>query len=116
MNNQDLEFITKYINEDNISNKKIYNFLFQEYEKNLISYRNDINIWNLETLNIHNCTCGGSTIIMKRDLVNKAGYFPLKKFAEDWEYWKNLFKYSDCVFLREPLTYIDMKHGYGRNY
>ena len=47
MTNQDLEFITKYINEDNISNKKIYNFLFEEYEKNLISYRNDINIFGI---------------------------------------------------------------------
>lgn len=79
-------------------------------------YKNDINIWNQEAIYTHNCTIGGSSVIINRDLIKKAGYFPLKKYAEDWEYWKELIKYSDCVFLREPLTYIDACHGDGQNY
>jgi len=79
-------------------------------------YKNPINIWTKEHLNIHNCTCGGSSIVIKRDLIDQAGYFPLLSYAEDWEYWKRLITHSNCVFLREPLTYIDLQHGDGRNY
>lgn len=79
-------------------------------------YKNDINIWYEDAINTHNCTCGGSSIIMKKDLINKTGYFPIKEYAEDWSYWKKLIKYSNCVYIREPLTYIDMKHGDGQNY
>ena len=79
-------------------------------------YENDINIWGEEEINIHNCTCGGASIMMKKELIKHAGYFPLKSYAEDWAYWKEIIKYSKCVFIREPLTYIDCNHGDGRNY
>ena len=29
---------------------------------------------------------------------------------------KEIIKYTNCVFVREPLTYIDLGHGDGRNY
>ncbi len=79
-------------------------------------YKNYINIWNTDAINTHNCTCGGSSIIMKKNIINKAGYFPLLEYAEDWAYWKEIFKYSNCVYIREGLTYIDLNHGDGINY
>ena len=79
-------------------------------------YENEINIWDKEAIHTHNCTIGGSSIIIHKDLVKQAGYFPITSYADDWYYWKELIKYSYCVFLREPLTYIDIGHGSGRNY
>jgi len=79
-------------------------------------YEHEINIWTLHDLNIHNCTCGGSSIMFDKRIIASAGYFPSLSYADDYAYWKELFNYSDCVFLREPLTYIDLKHGDGQNY
>lgn len=47
MHNHNLEFITKYINEDNVSNTKIYNFLYKEYERSLTIFENNINIFGI---------------------------------------------------------------------
>ncbi len=78
-------------------------------------YQSEINIWDESSIKVHNCNVC-SSVVMKKELIKKAGYFPLKGYAEDWEYWTKLFKHSKCVFLREPLTYIDMNHGDGKNY
>lgn len=77
-------------------------------------FKDDINIWGKEEIYTHNCIINGGPLIHK-DLVKKAGYFPLKPYAEDWAYWKELIKYSNCLFIREPLLYIDINHGYGRS-
>ena len=53
---------------------------------------------------------------MEKKLIKKAGYFPTISYGEDYKYWKKLVKYSRCVFLREPLSYIDLLHGDGINY
>lgn len=79
-------------------------------------YKNKINIWNRQFINIHNCTIGGSSIIMEKNLINKAGYFPIMKIADDYAYWKKLSKFSNILFIREPLVYIDKLHGDGQNY
>jgi len=79
-------------------------------------YERETNVWGEEEINAHNCTCGGSSIVMERKLIDKAGYFPLVDYAEDWAYWKKLVEHSKCVFMREPLTYLDRGHGYGINY
>ncbi len=73
-------------------------------------YKENINIWGKDAVNTHNC-CTCSSMIIKKDLVNKAGNFPILKFAEDWAYWKKLINHSNIVFLREPLTYRDINHG-----
>ena len=49
--------------------------------------------------------------MIHKKLTNKAGYFPLSHYGEDWLYWKKLINYSNIVFLREPLTYRDINHG-----
>ena len=79
-------------------------------------YENNINIWKEEELKYHNCTCGGSSMIIRKDLLEKTGNFIISNYAEDWDYWKRAIKYGQCVFLREPLTYIDSGHGDGQLY
>ena len=79
-------------------------------------YEDDKTIWGYDAIHVHNCTIGGSSIIIKSELVKKAGFFPLMPYGEDWEYWKKLIMHTDCVFLREPLVYIDTNHGDGQHY
>lgn len=95
-------------------------FLKDKYkQKGLIDifnnmYKDHINIWKEEALSVHNCTFGGSAIVIEKTMINKAGYFTLTNYAEDWDYWKKLIKYTDCVYISEPLTYIDLDHGDGQ--
>tara|TARA_A100001015_G_scaffold307010_1_gene402214 strand:- start:4928 stop:5665 length:738 start_codon:yes stop_codon:yes gene_type:complete len=79
-------------------------------------FQNEINIWSKKEINIHNCTCGGSSIIIDKCLIQKAGYFPIMPRADDYMYWKTLINYSNCVALKEPLVYLDRNHGDGQNY
>jgi glycosyltransferase involved in cell wall biosynthesis len=105
-----------------VSHEKGCNHLFlkNKYKKNgSIDVFNDmfkdhINVWKEQALNVHNCTFGGSAIVIEKTMINKAGYFTLTNYAEDWDYWKRLIKYSNCVYISEPLTYIDLKHGDGQ--
>ena len=78
-------------------------------------YENEINIWEKDAIYTHNCIISSSVVIHK-DLINNTRYFPLKAYAEDWAYWKELIKYSNCIYIREPLMYFDRNHGSGRNY
>jgi len=78
-------------------------------------YQNEINIWNVESFDIHNCS-PTPTVIITRNVMNKSGYFPLKEYAEDYFYWKEIIKYTNCVFIREPLVYIDGGHAGSANY
>lgn len=78
-------------------------------------YENNINIWKEEELKYHNCMLC-SSLILRKDLLEKTGNFIISNYAEDWDYWKRAIKYGQCVFLREPLTYIDSGHGDGQLY
>lgn len=73
-------------------------------------YENDINIWDHESIRIHNCVIR-SSVIIKKDLIKMVGYFPLNVRSGDWEYWKKIIKNTKCVYLREPLTYYTSKHN-----
>ena len=110
------------------SNKSYQNWLYKGYYWNSLQnkfksnrqlldsmYKNDINIWSKDSIYTHNCILASSTMIHK-SLINKAGFFPLSHYGEDWLYWKKLINYTNCVFLREPLTYLDVNHGNGREY
>lgn len=70
-------------------------------------YDNNVNIWKDNEMNIHNCTCGGSSMVISKRVIKLAGYFEIKSYGEDYDYWKKIIKYSECVYLREPLTYIN---------
>jgi glycosyltransferase involved in cell wall biosynthesis len=79
-------------------------------------YKDNLNIWTHNYIKIHNCTIGGSSLIMEKSLIDKAGYFPIMGKGEDREYFKKITLYSNIIYIREPLTYIDLGHGSGRNY
>lgn len=79
-------------------------------------YEKDYNIWTKDYINIHNTTCGGSSMFFDKSLFYKVGYFRIMGQGEDWYYWKKLMEHSDCIFIREPLTYIDAHHANGQHW
>tara|TARA_Y100000816_G_scaffold287578_1_gene270568 strand:- start:5913 stop:6632 length:720 start_codon:yes stop_codon:yes gene_type:complete len=72
-------------------------------------------IWNEEFLNTHNC-CIASSVIVHKNIVKIIGYFLNVNWAPDWEYWKRIIKFTDCVYLDEPLLHWDSGSGDGKLY
>lgn len=93
---------------DNIFYKKIKN-------SNLLS--NGIpKIWNEDFLNIHNFIIT-SSVIVEKEIIDKTTKFTEGRMGrEDADCWKKLIKYTNSVYLEEPLFYYDNKHGDGRQY
>lgn len=79
-------------------------------------FSSEVNIWSRDHIHTHNSTCGGSSIIFHKSLINSVGYFRVMGAGEDWDYWKRLSKHTNCAYIRTPLTYIDSTHGDGRNW
>ena len=74
--------------------------------------------FNLDFVKIHNPIIT-SSICFKKELINEIGYMKLiknggqiingKKEWQDWEYWKRMLKYTDCLYIDKPLVYYDLK-------
>lgn len=72
-------------------------------------------IWNKEFMNVHNC-CIASSVMIERSIVDKVGYFSNQLWAPDYDYWKRVIEYTDCIYLEEPLLFWDSNHGDGQKY
>lgn len=72
-------------------------------------------IWDKEFLGTHNC-CIASSLMIKKDIIGKIGYFSNQLWAPDYEYWLRVIEHTDCVYLDEPLLYYDGGHGAGQLY
>jgi hypothetical protein len=90
--------------------------IFSQHENFLNEiYGQQSNIVSLKHISVHNVFCC-SSVMFARSLVNSAGYFPIHGMGEDWVYWKKLMNYTDCVYIRDPLTYVDASHGNGQHW
>jgi len=75
-------------------------------------------ILNLEFIKKHNCIIT-SSICFKKTLIDKIGFMKLirnggeiingKKEWQDWDYWKRMLNYSDCLYIDIPIFYYDLK-------
>ena len=72
-------------------------------------------IWNEEFLKTHNC-CIASSVMVHKNIVKIIGDFSNDNWAPDWEYWKRIIKFTDCVYLDEPLLHWDSGSGDGKLY
>jgi len=79
-------------------------------------------IFDLDYIEKNNTILMSSCLIHK-DIIKKIGLMdelPLggkyNGLYEDYEYWKRCLKYTDCLYIDEPLIYYDLGHGYGNNY
>lgn len=66
--------------------------------------------------NGHNCIVT-SSVVVDKDILNKAGNMPFKRRGQDAECWINILKYTNCIYLKdEILFYYDLNHGEGQNH
>lgn len=45
-----------------------------------------------------------SSVMIHHSIVNKTGKFNIIQY-EDWDYWKRALKYTDCLYISDPLVY-----------
>lgn len=72
-------------------------------------------IWTKDFLQIHNCVIC-SSVVVRKDFVNKAGMFVSAKYADDYEYWLRVLDHTNSVYVNETCFYYDNGHGDGRLY
>jgi glycosyltransferase involved in cell wall biosynthesis len=107
------------------SNKKYqkYNAEYAyNYIKNVYKHQNSDfldngfpRIWNLDFLKINNCMIC-SSVIIKKDIINKVGKFIIANTSEDYEYWLRALKYTNSVYVSDICFYYDNGHGNGKQY
>jgi len=56
-----------------------------------------------------------STLIIKKDILDKVGLFELID-AEDWVLWNKIYDHDKFMFLDIMLIYYDLGHANGKNY
>ena len=99
---------------------KMYNgqFYFQRL-KEIYNFKEDFpDRFDLKFVSIHNPIIT-SSICIKKNLIDKVGFMKLiknggqiingKKEWQDWDFWKRLLKYTDCLYIKKPLIYYDTK-------
>jgi len=72
-------------------------------------------IWNLDFLKINNCMIC-SSVIIKKDVIDKVGKFIIASTSEDYEYWLRALKYTNSVYVSYVCFYYDNNHGNGKQY
>tara|TARA_B100000524_G_scaffold326620_1_gene210223 strand:- start:1571 stop:2314 length:744 start_codon:yes stop_codon:yes gene_type:complete len=85
------------------NSQKHFNCLKNIYIKNGIDLLKGFpKIWDLDFVQIHNCIIT-SSVIVKKDLLKKINYMKnLPNGKEDYDCWKRLLEYSNCVYINKP--------------
>ena len=99
--------------------KHLQEFLYKRLQK-IFAHKGYIldkfpNKLNLKLINKHNIIIC-SSVLMKKDLLNKIDNMPFKRRGQDWVCWKKALKYTDCIFVKEVCMYRDRGHGHGSNH
>jgi glycosyltransferase involved in cell wall biosynthesis len=91
---------TRIIKHNKILEDKLdINIGFAFYDKyNLPKF---ITLDMMKKINFVNC----STVIIHKSLIEKTGEFKIIQ-SEDWDYWKRVMRYENCLYVEIPLTYI----------
>ena len=103
--------------------QKEYQLYLGGIDKRIKKYAGDFpngvpNFWNEKTLSIHNFLIG-SSVMVKKSIMEEVGLLNETrryKKGQDYEFWKRILSITDCVNIKEPLTYYDRGHGNGRQY
>tara|TARA_Y100000591_G_scaffold61077_1_gene49618 strand:- start:7543 stop:8271 length:729 start_codon:yes stop_codon:yes gene_type:complete len=57
-----------------------------------------------------------SSVLLDTDLVKQLKGFRNLPYAADYDLWKGVLQFTDCLYIDKPLIYYDNSHGYGREY
>ena len=91
--------------------KRIYEKAYSNFVKNGFPY-----IFDLASINIHNCIIC-SSVVVEKELLDSVDRMPLlRNGEEDIGCWKRLLKHTGCYFVSDPCVYYDNAHGDGRAY
>jgi glycosyltransferase involved in cell wall biosynthesis len=114
--NKGLSFTEAYIGRGIYNLDTKYKKMNQEYFRKTILRKLGLSdypeTFDKEILNKHNIMITSSTVIRK-DIVEKIGLMSHRKFGEDYEYWKKAISHTNCIFIKDPLTFYDLGHGTG---
>lgn len=72
-------------------------------------------IWTESFLKIHNCVIK-SSVIIEKELFKTVGGFRGIPSNADYDFWLNLLKVENLLYIDSPLFYYDGSHGEGKNY
>lgn len=72
-------------------------------------------IWTLDFLKINNCVIN-SSVMVKKNILEKAGLVPYDRRGQDYKCWLNVLKYTNSIYLTDICFYYDSNHGAGSNH
>ena len=55
-------------------------------------------------------------MLLDTDLAKQLKGFRNLPYAADYDLWKGVLQFTDCLYIDKPLIYYDNSHGYGREY
>tara|TARA_B100001123_G_C15313494_1_gene1025275 strand:- start:705 stop:1433 length:729 start_codon:yes stop_codon:yes gene_type:complete len=95
--------------------KKNKRLIYRNYFVNRFRKLNYPNKFNREYLTTFNPVIT-SSVIVEKNLVKELNGFRNLPYSADYDLWKAILQFSDCLFINKPLLYYDNSHGYGREY
>lgn len=57
-----------------------------------------------------------STVLLDTNLIKQLNGFRNLPYAADYDLWRGVLQFTDCLYIDKPLIYYDNSHGYGREY
>lgn len=106
----------KNMNYEIYNKEKFFKKIKKKLKNNNIKIKNNFpQIWDYKMISIHNSIITSSVIVKKNYLEMIGGFRPLP-FAEDYDCWLGILRFTDLVYVDKPLLYYDGNHGYGKNY
>ena len=95
--------------------KKNKRLIYRNYFVNRFRKLNYPNKFNREYLTTFNPVIT-SSVIVEKNLLKELNGFRNLPYSADYDLWKAVLQFSDCLFINKPLLYYDNSHGYGREY
>jgi glycosyltransferase involved in cell wall biosynthesis len=88
---------------------------YHSYNSKIID--NDFpSLWDYDLLIIHNCVIG-SSVLLKRDIIEKVGYVrSIRCSEEDYDCWLRVLNFTKILYIKKPLFYYNLSHGDGQDY
>ena len=70
-------------------------------------------VWTLQDIEKTNLIIC-SSVVIRREMVEKAGMFHIMPHADDYDYWKRIMQHTNLIYVRDPLVGYDENHGHGK--
>ena len=72
-------------------------------------------IWDKQSITLHNSVIT-SSVIIEKEVLNTNKWKLMKNGGEDHDLWLRVLDHTNCIYVEEPCIYYDSNHGDGQNY